>query len=59
LRRRLGVDPDTPFVVGHTPLSPDDTLWLDAGGIENHHVLFGAIRTKSASSPGRTASWCP
>jgi hypothetical protein len=42
LRRRLGVRPDTPFVVGHTPLSPDDTLWLDAGGVENHHVLFGA-----------------
>lgn len=42
LRRRLGVDADTPFIVGHTPLSPDDTLWLDAGGIANHHVLFGA-----------------
>ncbi len=42
LRRRLGVDADTPFVVGHTPLSIDDTLWLNAGGIENHHVLFGA-----------------
>lgn len=42
LRRRLGVDADTPFVVGHTPLSPDDTLWVNAGGIENHHVLFGA-----------------
>jgi hypothetical protein len=42
LRRRLGVEPDTPFVVGHTPLSPDETLWLNAGGIENHYVLFGA-----------------
>jgi len=42
LRRRLGVQPNTPFVVGHTPLSVDDTLWLNAGGIENHHVLFGA-----------------
>ncbi len=42
LRRRLGVDADTPFVVGHTPLSPDDTLWFDAGGIPDHHVLFGA-----------------
>jgi hypothetical protein len=42
LRKRLGVTPDTPFIVGHTPLSADDTLWLNAGGIENHHVLFGA-----------------
>jgi hypothetical protein len=42
LRRRLELDPKAPFIVGHTPLSPDDTLWLDAGGIPNHHVLFGA-----------------
>lgn len=42
LRRRLGVDPGAAFLVGHTPLSPDDTLWINAGGIDNHHVLFGA-----------------
>jgi hypothetical protein len=42
LRRRLELGPKTPFLVGHTPLSPDDTLWLEAGGIPNHHVLFGA-----------------
>lgn len=42
LLKALGVSPNTPFIVGHTPLSADDTLWLDAGGIPNHHVLFGA-----------------
>jgi len=42
LRKRLGVAPNTPLVVGHTPLSPDETCWLNAGGIEYHHVLFGA-----------------
>ncbi len=42
LRKRLGLEPETPFVVGHTPLSPEDTCWLHAGGIEHHHVLFGA-----------------
>ncbi|MCF7984874.1 MAG: metallophosphoesterase [Thiohalocapsa sp.] len=42
LRKRLGADEDTPLVVGHTPLSADDTYWLNAGGIEHHHVLFGA-----------------
>ncbi len=41
-RRHLGLDEKTPFIVGHTPLSPDDTLWLQAGGIPHHHVLFGA-----------------
>ncbi|MBK5939436.1 metallophosphoesterase [Halochromatium roseum] len=42
LCKALGVSPNTPFIVGHTPLSADGTLWLDAGGIPNHHVLFGA-----------------
>jgi hypothetical protein len=42
LRRRLDLDAKVPLIVGHTPLSPDDTLWLEAGGIPNHHVLFGA-----------------
>ncbi|NCA69481.1 MAG: metallophosphoesterase [Sphingobacteriia bacterium] len=42
LRKRLGLRPDTPFIVGHTPLTPDETCWWDAGGIEHHHVLFGA-----------------
>ena len=46
LRKRLGVDPDTPLLVGHTPLSADDTLWVNAGGIDGHHVLFGADRSK-------------
>lgn len=41
-RRRLGLDADAPILVGHTPLSPDGTLWLNAGGIRGHHVLFGA-----------------
>ncbi|MGA7980665.1 MAG: metallophosphoesterase, partial [Chromatiaceae bacterium] len=41
-RRRLGLDADAPVLVGHTPLSVDGSLWLDAGGIKNHHILFGA-----------------
>ncbi len=42
LRRRLGLEPDAPLVVGHTPLSMDATCWPHAGGIRHHHVLFGA-----------------
>lgn len=42
LRKCLGVKPDTPVVVGHTPVDRVDTLWLDAGGFEHHHVLFSA-----------------
>jgi hypothetical protein len=42
LRQRLELNPDTPLIVGHTPLSMDDTMWINAGGIPNHHVTFGA-----------------
>lgn len=42
LRSRLGLEGHTPFIVGHTPLTPDETCWSDAAGIENHHVIFGA-----------------
>jgi len=42
LRMALGLGPSVPFVVGHTPLSSDDALWLEAGGIPFHHVVFGA-----------------
>jgi hypothetical protein len=41
-RRSLEVDADAAFIVGHTPLSTDDTLWPEAGGIAHHHVVFGA-----------------
>jgi hypothetical protein len=42
MRARLGLDPESPLIVGHTPLSCDDTMWLNAGNIPNHHVVFGA-----------------
>lgn len=42
MRARLGLDSSTPLIVGHTPLSCDDTMWLNAGKIPNHHVVFGA-----------------
>ncbi len=45
-RKQLELDPETPFVVGHTPLSDGDTMWLNAGDIPNHHVLFGACPTE-------------
>ena len=41
-RRALQLDKDTPFIVGHTPLDREGTLWLNVDGISNHHVLFSA-----------------
>jgi predicted phosphodiesterase len=39
-RKSLKLAPDSDLFVGHTPLSRQDTLWLDVAGIENHHVVF-------------------
>lgn len=41
-RKALGLEPATPFVVGHTPMDRSETLWMDVGGVANHHVLFSA-----------------
>ena len=30
------------MIVGHTPLSNEDTLWLNVGGIEGHHIVYSA-----------------
>ncbi|MET0052810.1 MAG: metallophosphoesterase [Candidatus Thiodiazotropha sp.] len=40
LRKLFELDPETPLIVGHTPLSMDDTLWRDVGQIENHYVVY-------------------
>ena len=47
-RAKLGVDEQTAFVVGHTPLSLEGTLWLDAGNIRNHHIVYSANPDKLA-----------
>ena len=41
-RKRLNLDPETPFIVGHTPIDREKTLWQNVDGIDNHHVLFSA-----------------
>ncbi|MEA3291231.1 MAG: metallophosphoesterase [Pseudomonadota bacterium] len=41
-RKSLGIDSDTPFLVGHYPYANDGTLWLEVGGIKNHHIVYSA-----------------
>ena len=41
-RKGLQVSRETPFIVGHYPLSEDGTLWLNAGRINQHHILISA-----------------
>ncbi len=41
LRRCLKVDDDTPFIVGHTPMDNEETLWENVGGISRHTIVYG------------------
>jgi hypothetical protein len=41
-RKTLGLPPQTPFIVGHTPMDQTNTYWLDVGGADNHHILYSA-----------------
>jgi predicted phosphodiesterase len=43
-RKNMGLPPDTPFVVGHTPMSSDDTLWEHVGDIDNHYIAYASDR---------------
>jgi len=47
-RKSLELDESLPFIVAHYPQSADGTLWMDAGDIANHHILFSARRNRVA-----------
>jgi hypothetical protein len=49
-RKGLDVGKDTPFIVGHHPCSVDETLWLNVGQINQHHVVI-------SSRPGRVGTF--
>lgn len=39
-KKSFALDDRAVFIVGHTPPTQDETLWLNVGGIKDHHVLF-------------------
>ncbi|MGD2056035.1 MAG: metallophosphoesterase [Gammaproteobacteria bacterium] len=41
-RKGLEVAGDVPFIVGHHPYSPEGTLWLNAGQINQHHIVISS-----------------
>jgi hypothetical protein len=41
-RRSLGLSKHASMIVGHTPLSDEDTVWLDVNEITGHHVVYSA-----------------
>ncbi len=40
-RKCLGVSPETIFIVGHTPMSTDETIWENVNDIKNHCIVYG------------------
>lgn len=41
-RKSLKLDKQLPLLVSHTPYTEEGSLWCDAGGIENHHVVYSS-----------------
>lgn len=41
-RQTLGLSKHAPVFVGHTPLSSEETVWLNIGGITGHHLVYSA-----------------
>ena len=39
-RKSLKLSKATPFIVGHTPLDGTGSIWIDAGEIKNHFILY-------------------
>ncbi|MFW2366619.1 MAG: metallophosphoesterase [Desulforhopalus sp.] len=45
LRKCLGLPSSTCFIVGHTPMDPFGSFWLNAGAIKNHHIIYSALNS--------------
>ena len=41
-RKNLKLPAKTTFFVGHTPMDPFGSYWLNAGTIKNHHIIYSA-----------------
>lgn len=41
-RRTLNLPKHAPVVVAHTPQSKDETIWMNVGNIQGHHIIYSA-----------------
>ncbi len=44
LRKALNFKSNTPVIVSHSPLADKGSVWLNAGKIKNHHIVFSGRR---------------
>ncbi len=42
LRKAFALENSVPFIVGHQRCSETDTLWLNVGGIDDHHIIYSS-----------------
>jgi hypothetical protein len=52
-RRSLELPKHSPLIVAHTPLTPDDTIWMNVNDIVGHHLVFSAREPYTAAIPLR------
>jgi hypothetical protein len=43
-RKALDLPGSAPLIVSHNPQPDGDTVWLNLGGVKNHHVVYSAKR---------------
>ena len=48
-RRTLNLPKHAALIVGHTPLSDEETLWWNVGGIVGHHIVYSAHTHRMAA----------
>lgn len=48
-RQILNVSKQAPVIVGHTPQSSKETMWLNVGGIAGHHIIYSAHTDRAAA----------
>ncbi|MDH3742757.1 MAG: hypothetical protein OER56_14290, partial [Hyphomicrobiales bacterium] len=48
-RQILNVSKHAPVIVGHTPQSSKETMWLNVGGIAGHHIIYSARTDRAAA----------
>ena len=47
-KKAMGLNKSGAFIVSHSPLPDGGTVWLDLGGIKNHHLVFSGEREELA-----------
>jgi hypothetical protein len=44
-RKGLGLAKRTPCIVGHTPIDPSGSVWLNVADIKGHHIIYSGKQT--------------